>query len=110
VYALSVKQPWAELIARCEKRIEYRSWRTSHRGDLLIVASKSPDEDGFADFDLEPSEVVYGAAVCVVEVVKVTGSAGDFAWHLRKPRRVKPVPLRGFAALYTVPEAKIVFG
>jgi hypothetical protein len=109
MYALSVKQPWAELIARGEKRIEYRSWRTNHRGDLLIVASKSPDEDGFADSEVDPDAVVYGAAVCVVQLSNVTGSFGDYRWHVAKPRRVKPIALRGYAALYTVADEQVVF-
>lgn len=40
--ALSVKQPWAELIARGEKSIETRTWQTNYRGDLLICASARP--------------------------------------------------------------------
>lgn len=40
--ALSVKNPWAELIARGEKTIETRTWKTSYRGDLLICASAKP--------------------------------------------------------------------
>jgi len=38
---LSLYQPWASLIACCEKRFETRSWRTGYRGPLLIAASKS---------------------------------------------------------------------
>ena len=30
--ALSVPQPWAEVIARGEKTIEVRTWSTKHRG------------------------------------------------------------------------------
>jgi hypothetical protein len=39
---LSVRQPWAGMIARGEKTIETRTWSTSYRGPLLIAASK-PD-------------------------------------------------------------------
>jgi hypothetical protein len=42
--AISVKQPWAELIARAEKTIETRTWQTKYRGDLLICASAKPAE------------------------------------------------------------------
>lgn len=37
--ALSVRQPWATLIAIGAKRIETRSWRTRYRGPLAIDAS-----------------------------------------------------------------------
>lgn len=36
---LSLIQPWASLIMVGEKRIETRSWATSHRGPLAIHAS-----------------------------------------------------------------------
>jgi hypothetical protein len=41
--AISIKQPWAQLIARGEKTIELRTWATNHRGPLLIVSSLAPD-------------------------------------------------------------------
>jgi hypothetical protein len=36
---LSLLQPWASLVILGAKKIETRSWRTAHRGDLLIHAS-----------------------------------------------------------------------
>jgi hypothetical protein len=41
--ALTICQPYAELIACGEKRVENRTWATSYRGDLLIHAGKSRD-------------------------------------------------------------------
>jgi len=43
--AISIKQPWAQLIATGQKTIELRSWQTKHRGPLLIVSSLAPDSD-----------------------------------------------------------------
>lgn len=40
--ALSVKQPWAGMIAQRIKPIETRVWATDYRGELLICASKKP--------------------------------------------------------------------
>ena len=37
--ALSIKEPWASLIAAGVKSIETRSWQTSYRGELAIHAS-----------------------------------------------------------------------
>ena len=42
--ALTIKQPWATLIALGEKKIETRSWSTKYRGPLLIHAGKSVDK------------------------------------------------------------------
>ncbi len=40
--ALSIKQPWASLIAHCIKDIENRTWATKHRGTIYIHASGKP--------------------------------------------------------------------
>jgi len=40
--ALSVRQPWANLIAAGKKTIETRKWATDYRGQILIVSSKTP--------------------------------------------------------------------
>ena len=37
--ALSIKQPWASLIARGIKDVENRTWRTNFRGRIFIHAS-----------------------------------------------------------------------
>jgi len=40
--ALSIKNPWATLIADGKKTIETRTWPTKYRGPLLICATKQP--------------------------------------------------------------------
>ncbi len=40
--AISLKQPWANLIVEGRKTIETRTWSTPYRGELLIVSSKRP--------------------------------------------------------------------
>lgn len=52
--ALSVRQPWAELIARGRKKVECRSWSRDFRGDLLIVASASRHDDVCRDERIDP--------------------------------------------------------
>lgn len=39
--ALSIRQPWAWLIANGYKDIENRSWNTTYRGEFFIHASKA---------------------------------------------------------------------
>lgn len=46
--AISVMQPWAELIVAGHKDIENRSWKTNIRGEILIHASKKFDNSGWA--------------------------------------------------------------
>ena len=47
--ALSLTQPWATLVVIGAKRIETRSWGTTHRGPLLIHAAKAIP-NGYAEF------------------------------------------------------------
>lgn len=42
--AITIKQPWATLIALREKQFETRSWQTKHRGSLAIHAGKTVDK------------------------------------------------------------------
>lgn len=62
---LSIKQPWAELIASGRKTIELRSWSTSYRGPILVVASLQRARE-WPEFD-GPR----GAAICLVDLVEV---------------------------------------
>jgi hypothetical protein len=43
-YALSLKQPWATLLAHGLKTVEVRRWPTRRRGPILIHAARVPDE------------------------------------------------------------------
>lgn len=45
---LSVKQPWAWLICAGYKDIENRTWKTNHRGKLLIHATANCDNSKWA--------------------------------------------------------------
>lgn len=56
-YALSVKQPWAALLAHGVKTVEVRRWPTARRGRVLIHAAAVPDERPEA-WALVPEELV----------------------------------------------------
>jgi len=40
IKAISLKQPWANLVASGKKTIETRTWKTPYSGPILIVSSK----------------------------------------------------------------------
>ncbi|CAM9945696.1 unnamed protein product, partial [Choristocarpus tenellus] len=43
---ITLHQPWASLLVMGIKRVEGRSWGTSHRGNLWVhAAAKSPTEE-----------------------------------------------------------------
>lgn len=48
--AITIKQPWASLIALGEKKFETRSWQTHHKGDIAIHAGKNIDKQAFKSF------------------------------------------------------------
>lgn len=48
--AISIKQPWASLIAHGIKDIENRTWATKYRGKVLIHASGKPAGDAYELF------------------------------------------------------------
>jgi hypothetical protein len=54
--ALSLKQPWAALLAAGRKTIEVRAWATRLRGPVLIHAARVPDPRPEA-WNLVPPEV-----------------------------------------------------
>ena len=49
--ALSLKQPFAELILQGKKTVELRKWNTKFRGTFLIHASKVPDKEAMSKFN-----------------------------------------------------------
>ncbi len=101
--ALSLKQPWANLIASGQKTIETRKWGTDFRGDLLIVSSKSPkiEPAGFALaivelFDCRPMMLSdERAAMCEVYEHAV-------AWLFRNIRPVEPFAVKGQLGIFDV--------
>ena len=68
---LSIKQPWADLIASGEKSIEVRSWTTPYRGPVLIAAGARPSDDERARVYPVPAPDRLGILVCVVDLVDV---------------------------------------
>lgn len=104
---LSVRQPWASLIASGRKTVELRSWSTKYRGPVLILAGSSIWRG--TDYPIGPR----GVALCVVDLIDVravtpadestaciTPPDGLFAWILENPRVVAQMPVKGKLGLY----------
>lgn len=109
--ALSLKQPFAELILQGKKKIELRRWNTKFRGKFLIHASKIPDSKSMKNFGFSnlPCGFIVGSAE-LVEVKKYTNknehrkdkdkhladsSWGNYGFVLKNPRRIKSIPAKG---------------
>ena len=109
--AITVHQPWADLIVTGRKRVENRSRPTHHRGQLAIHAGLSRRQCGPGD-----DERTFGALLGVVEVYDCLSVAeyrrrfpgdqyatGPWCWCLRGARALSaPVPCRGSQGFFNV--------
>lgn len=53
---ITLKQPWATLVAEGIKKYEFRSWKTNYKGKILIHAGAGVDKkemERFKDLNLE---------------------------------------------------------
>jgi hypothetical protein len=48
---ITLKQPWATLVAEGLKKYEFRSWKLNYRGEILIHAGKGVDKDAMKKFE-----------------------------------------------------------
>lgn len=67
--ALTICQPYPELILRKEKRVENRGWHTAYRGRFLIHAGKSRAWLQPGDLQRFGRELAFGAIVGAATVI-----------------------------------------
>ena len=60
---ISLKQPYAELLASGKKTIEIRKWNTNFRGPFLIHASKNVNMDACAALGFDENKLIKGAII-----------------------------------------------
>ena len=112
--ALSVSSFYAMQIMLGNKEIEWRTWQTSHRGELLICSNRE-----------RVPGTIPNHALCVVRITdlrqfvatKATLAAaclekgdvdGGYAWYLDFVSVVKPFQVRGKPGLFDIPDEEIV--
>lgn len=109
VRALTIRQPWAALIAHDDKRVENRTWGTGWRGQLLIHAAKTADPvERHSDpvtGDQVRSAIVATATLADCHVCdggcSLWAEPGRFHWVLTGVRALAvPVPCRGALGLW----------
>ncbi|MEK6879293.1 MAG: ASCH domain-containing protein [Nanoarchaeota archaeon] len=109
--ALSIKQPYVELILQGRKTIEIRKWNTNFRGKFLVHASKNPDEEAMKKFSFH--ELDTGCIVGKAELIDVKQyknepeflkdkdkhladfKFGNHGFVLKNAERIKPIPCKG---------------
>ena len=71
---LTIKEPYATLIAEGLKEYEFRTWKTTYRGDILIHAAKTPNNENkkrFVDRNLNYKEGYIIAKANITDCVEV---------------------------------------
>jgi len=109
--ALSLKQPFAELILQGKKKIELRKWNTKFRGEFLIHASKIPDKKAMKKFrfdNLPLGFIVGKARLTDVKKYKTkkehakdknlhlaSNFWGNYGFVLKDAKRINKIPCKG---------------
>lgn len=105
--AITIHQPFAELIARGVKTIETRQWKTLHRGPIAIHASSTRYRSVDAmvwgtalqcapyrgmrllcsEFSVPPANYQYGAVIAIAELVGIEPSS-QATWISKRNREL----------------------
>ena len=120
---ITIKQPWATLIAEGMKEYEFRTWNTKYRGDILIHAGKRTDKKALERFKHYNLEYPTG---CIIAKAKLTDSVSvdddfiknicpinplvykeiiendwkGYAFKLEKAQKIKPIYINGKLSLW----------
>jgi len=132
-HAISIKQPWLELILRGAKTVEFRSWPVPGRyqGSPIALAATVGLEAGWsyllrcrASDPPPPVGVILGVATIAFQhrftvpvppdhefhgqpglpTVRCDTDNRWWAWHLADVVRVEPIPCRGSRRFWAIPE------
>lgn len=122
--ALTISQPWADLIRKRQKWVENRHWPTNHRGTLAIHAGLGKQyltKEELAKFTtgavvaitevvaclykpdaekVDPDTEIEGTRYTVGEVLSHQYSEGPYLWVLDNTRAIEPVQATGRQSLW----------
>ena len=122
---ITLKQPWATLVAEGIKKYEFRSWNTKYRGKILIHAGLTLEKDMVKRFEKYDLYYDYGAIIGEAELVdcilvdekldkelrkinqNVYGNnhINMYAWKLENIKKYKkPIKVKGKLGLWNYEE------
>ena len=81
---LTVKQPYASLIAYGIKKYEFRVWKTKYRGEILIHAGKNIDKEAMEEFRQFNLDFPLGCIIARANIDEVIKVDDEFRELLRK--------------------------
>ena len=123
---ITIKQPWATLIAEGYKEYEFRTWKTKYRGEILIHAGKGIDKKAIERFkylnlDYPIGKIIAKATItdCIkiddgfrnvlakkdtivyASIVKKTSSNWDgYGFKLENIEKINPIEVNGKLSLW----------
>lgn len=121
---ITIKQPFASLIAAGIKEYEFRTWKTKYRGDILIHAGKGVDKkamEKFKCYNLEYPTACIIAKAKITDCVKIDPAARKklntknnlvyssvvkhtewegYGFKLENVEKIKPIEIKGKLSLW----------
>lgn len=124
--AISLRQPWADLVVQGSKTIELRTWKVDYRGKLAIHASQSINTSMCHKLGINPDVLTTGAILGTVELTDIKELEKDefdqladkhlamgvflykkpiYGWYVESPHAFeRPIPFHGRMGLFNVPD------
>lgn len=102
---LTIKQPFASLIAEGYKKYEFRTWKTKYRGEFLIHAGKGIDKEAMKRFEYLNLEYPQGKIIA-----KATLTDCVFIDDKMKEKLKKSDPIVYKGAIYKSKDSKPDYG
>ena len=121
---ITIKQPFASLIAEGLKEYEFRTWKTKYRGEIFIHAVKSIDQKAMKKFEEYGLEYPLGCIIaradlcdCIKvdnefrkvlneknpkvysEIVKHPEWEG-YGFKMENVKKIKPIPAQGKLSIW----------
>ena len=121
---ITIKQPFASMIAAGIKEYEFRTWKTKYRGEILIHAGKGIDKKAMKKFERYgldyPSGCIIAKAVlsdCIEVSEDFRANLGKknpmvyssiikhaewegYAFQLDKIEKIEPIPINGKLSIW----------
>lgn len=121
---ITIKQPFATLIAEGLKQYEFRTWKTKYRGEVLIHAGKGIDKKAMdrykhLNFDYPSGCIIARATIvdcvyiddCLRKKLSQENSLiyygistkqdwDGYGFQLENIQKIKPIPIKGKLSLW----------
>lgn len=121
---ITIKQPFATLIAEGIKEYEFRTWKTKYRGDILIHAGKGVDKkamEKYKDYGYDYPHGCIIAKATITDCIEIDDKARDmlkqknrivyssvikstewkgYGFELSNIEKIKPILINGKLSLW----------